>query len=170
MLEARIDDEHTIPRDEDLNDIRITVACQIVGWKWVSYLGLPMTSHPQYREARKGKQFEIRIRRLLSPFQVADRDWQKHLTDNDVRDSDGTEPLDYCYCSSGGYAWPDHKIAGQAEDILREHELFDDFLHVLTLVPRTEQEKRDPHLVSERVRLLAALSVWQQSTSPEQFD
>lgn len=79
------------------------ILTQVLGWKWVSYIDIPVRGTEGYPSA-------CRVRRLLSPKELKDPTWIQHLIKKDGRDADGTEPLDYSYCSSAGPARPPRLI------------------------------------------------------------
>jgi len=76
-----------------------TVLTQILGWKWMSYIGTPVKGTPGY----PAKQ---RVRQLFSPNQLRTAGWSEVFEQAEGREADMTEPLDYCYCSSAGPAIP----------------------------------------------------------------
>lgn len=69
-------------------------ACETLGYRWMSFVGRPTTSHPSYPQ-------EQRVRQLFSPSQLASQGWKEFLEHADGREAEGTEPLSYAYCSSG---------------------------------------------------------------------
>ena len=69
---------------------------QVLGWRWMSFVGLPTRDTAGYPKV-------MRVRQLFSPTQLEDADWLERY---DARDADGTEPRAYCYCSSVGPAVP----------------------------------------------------------------
>jgi hypothetical protein len=69
------------------------LAIRLLGWKWVTIIGIPTKDHPQYPE-------RIPVRQLLSPDQLKDPIWIGYLDRCDAQLSDGTEPLAYCNGSS----------------------------------------------------------------------
>jgi hypothetical protein len=81
------------------HDIDAELAVRLLGWKWMSFMSRPVSSHPLY-ETRQ----EIRCRQLFSPSQLADPRWSKYLAERDACEATGDEPLSYAYCSSNGPA------------------------------------------------------------------
>jgi hypothetical protein len=79
------------------HDIDAELAVRLLGWKWLSFMSRPVSSHPLY-ETRQ----EIRCRELFSPRQLASDTWVAWLKSKDARDATGDEPLSYAYCSSSG--------------------------------------------------------------------
>jgi len=79
------------------HDIDAELAVRFLGWKWMSFMSRPVSSHPLY-ETRQ----EIRCRELFSPRQLASDTWVAWLKSKDARDATGDEPLSYAYCSSSG--------------------------------------------------------------------
>ena len=70
------------------------VAEAIFGWKWMSFIGIPVKGTPGYPK-------EMRVRQLMSPKQLRMPEWERHFQLHDAREADGFEPLAYCYCSMG---------------------------------------------------------------------
>lgn len=99
--------------DSDLIEIearREAATCELtedyavkhLGWQWWSWIGTPVKGTPGYPQ-------KMRVRQLLSAKQLKEKRWSEFLADprNEARLADGTEPLDYTYCSSGCSAeWP----------------------------------------------------------------
>lgn len=80
-------------------------AVERCGWRWMAFDGMPMSSHPRYRDPDV-RQNGMRVRQLLSPEQLASESWQEHLKRNNGGPADMTEPLAYTYGSSGCSALP----------------------------------------------------------------
>lgn len=74
------------------------VAKRLFGWRWMSYVGVPIKGTPGYPK-------KCRVRDFMSPKRMADDRWQAMLRDNESRPATGDEPLAYHYCSSQG-PWP----------------------------------------------------------------
>ena len=83
------------------------LAVEFMGWKWLAYVGTPVRSHPGYPQ-------KCRIRQLHSPSMMADERWKEFFKRTEVSDADGTEPLHYSYCSSGGCSFPEYNFDGKA--------------------------------------------------------
>lgn len=81
------------------HDLTEAVLTQLLGWKWMSYVGTPVKGTPGY----PAKQ---RVRQLFSPAMLKADGWKEYLQQTEGREADMTEPLDYCYCSSNGPAIP----------------------------------------------------------------
>lgn len=76
-----------------------TVLTEVLGWKWIAFVGVPVKGTDGYPEKQ-------RVRQLFSPKQLKSKQWIKILDQNDGRPATGDEPLAYCYCSSAGPAIP----------------------------------------------------------------
>jgi hypothetical protein len=77
-------------------------AIKHLGFQWWSWIGTPVKGTPGYPN-------KMRVRQLLSPRQRKLPSWKSKLKDPqyEARPADGTEPLDYTYCSSGcSVEWP----------------------------------------------------------------
>jgi hypothetical protein len=88
--------------DHGIDELILT---KLLGWKWMSFLGMPTNDHPNYRDPdvrEKG----LRVRELFSPKQLESQGWQEYFEKHEGREADGTEPLSYRYCSSMGPARP----------------------------------------------------------------
>lgn len=82
--------------DHNLHDQILT---QVLGWKWMSYIGKPCRGTEGYPE-------DCRVRQLMSPRQLESQKWKDYFAGCEGREADGTEPLSYRYCSSVGPAMP----------------------------------------------------------------
>ena len=71
------------------------IALELFGWRWVSWIDIPIKRTPGYPKV-------CRVRQLLPPKALADKRWKEHWAQPAGRDADGSEPLAYCYCSSSG--------------------------------------------------------------------
>ena len=89
-------------KDSELNE---KIAEIYFGWKWVSYVGVPIRGTPNYPQ-------KTRVRMFLSPKQQASEAMANWVKEYDARDADGTEPLAYDYCSSHSYAVPPPHFTG----------------------------------------------------------
>lgn len=80
---------------EDLHGSELDrqVAEKVFGWKWLSWIGIPVHSAPNYP-------VQCRIRSFVSPETRANSDWIWFWEGRDVRAATGNEPLAYRYCSS----------------------------------------------------------------------
>lgn len=90
-------------------------AVKHLGWQWWSWIGTPVKGTPGYPQ-------KMRVRQLLSPRQMKSPRWSQRLTDPsyEARPADGTEPLDYTYCSSGcTVEWPPTRKV-TAESVARD--------------------------------------------------
>lgn len=131
------------------------VAIKLLGWRWMREICIPIKGTPNYPQKQP-------VREFMPPSRFKNQQWIESWNRNGwPTESDGTEPLAYCYCSSGGYDWP-----GQAGDLtlevekeLRKRNLFRKYLAVLPAIERTKEEKRRPHIVTDRIMLEAALMV-----------
>ena len=79
------------------HDINEELAIRLLGWKWVSFIGIPVRSTEGYPAKR-------RVRQLMSAKAMRDSGWQEFLEKHEGRDAVGDEPLAYCYGSSLGPA------------------------------------------------------------------
>jgi hypothetical protein len=75
------------------------LAIRLLGWKWVSFVGLPVKSSDCYPA-------NCRVRQLFSAKQLNSEDWQQFFRDSEGADATGDEPLAYSYCSSQGDDMP----------------------------------------------------------------
>lgn len=80
-------------------EIATAIIIKMLGWKWMSFIGIPTRDTEGYPEKR-------RVRELFSPKQLKSKQWIDYLSQNEGREADGTEPLSYSYCSSAGPAMP----------------------------------------------------------------
>jgi hypothetical protein len=97
---------------------REELCIRLLGWKWVSFIGIPHNEHPTYPA-------ECRVRQLLSAKQLKNKYWREMLDANDAQPATGEEPLSYRYCSSQGPARvPEFVVLveDQAEDIEEQAE------------------------------------------------
>jgi hypothetical protein len=72
------------------------ILIQVLGWKWISFIGIPIKGTEGYPK-------ECRVRQFFPPSQL--KAWKEHLEKHEGRDADGTEPLSY-YGSSQGPGIP----------------------------------------------------------------
>lgn len=70
------------------------LAIRLLGWKWVSFVGIPV-------KGTEGYPNKCRVRQLMSAAQLKNKEWQAYLQDHQGADATGDEPLAYTYCSSG---------------------------------------------------------------------
>jgi hypothetical protein len=85
-----------------MNELDEEVAKKIFGWRWMSWVGIPVKGTPGY-PAR------CRIRQFMSPDTMRNQRWLDFWNRSDVgevREATGDEPLSYCYCSSQGCEIP----------------------------------------------------------------
>lgn len=82
---------------------------KLLGWQWWAFTDVAVKSSPKYPRAERVRLF---IKKDLSPR------WEQYLNDKSAVPADMTEPLAYCYCSSGGHPMPpdlnDDKVAFNA--------------------------------------------------------
>lgn len=137
------------------------VAEELFGWKWWSYFGRPVRSHPEYPK-------EMRVRRFYPPLESLCDQWQDHFKRNPHEPAIGDEPLCYSYESMNGPHdvphFSGHRDA--CEDMEREiakrglFEKYFDFLAQQTRAKRqngTINEKKR-HFAKCEDRCLAALA------------
>ena len=67
-------------------ELREQLAIKLLGWRWISFFGVPVQSHHDYPD-------EMRVRLFVSPTAYRKAD---------DRDADGTEPLEHRYESVRG--------------------------------------------------------------------
>ncbi len=82
-----------------MSNIDQDIAETFLGWKWISYIGRPT-------KRTKGYPANMRVRVFLSRELREDAHWKAFLEVRYPGECDGTEPLAYCYCSSGGCPQP----------------------------------------------------------------
>lgn len=75
------------------------IAQHLYGWKWISYVGIPIKGTPDYPK-------QCRVRYFAPPRMLASKEWREYLSVHEVSDATGDEPLAYDYCSSAGYDLP----------------------------------------------------------------
>jgi hypothetical protein len=83
----------------DAENLELRIAESLFGWRWLSYVGRPIRSTPDYPR-------EQRVRRFFPPEAVLHKSWLKWFVENPTEPATGNEPLDYCYCSSNGPHMP----------------------------------------------------------------
>ena len=83
-------------------ELNEAVAKTIFGWRWLSWIGIPVKGTPGYPKP-------CRVRQFMSPDAMRNQRWLdfwKRPDVGEVREADGTEPLSYVYCSSQGMETP----------------------------------------------------------------
>lgn len=105
-------------------DLDHAIAEEFFCWSWVSFISIPMRSHPDYPEM-------IRVRQFVLADLAGDR-WKQFFEENDGALADGSEPLAYCYCSSVGPAFVPHfsgheSAIAELEKELRKRDLWEQF-------------------------------------------
>lgn len=75
--------------------MREELAIRLLGWKWMSFVDVPVPLTPGYPA-------KCRVRQLFSKAQLADPGWIEFLKDRSGAEATGDEPLSYSYFSSGG--------------------------------------------------------------------
>lgn len=99
------------------------------GWKWIRFKGIPIRGTPDYPK-------ETTVRLFVSPKTLASKRWKEHWNRvGGYTDADGTEPLDYCYCSSCG---PEFVPESDPEKYPAE---WKEFLKVWAMVLKREKEQ-----------------------------
>lgn len=145
------------PENRDLVE---EAAIEFLGWKWMTMLGMPMNNHPLYRDEHTRK-VGIPVRTFMSPKMLADKRWKEYLAENQAREATPEDPLAYCYCSSGGHAWPgwspQSDVVADVEKELKNRNLFDAYILELAAIEVIDGETR--HRPSMRQCLLASLNV-----------
>jgi len=81
------------------HDFTERICEEMLGWKWMSFVGTPVRGTDGYPA-------KCRVRQFLSPKSLKSAGWQEYLAENDGREATGDEPLAYCYCSSCGPECP----------------------------------------------------------------
>lgn len=126
-------------------------AVEHLGFRWWSWIGHPVKGTPGYPQI-------MRVRQLLSPEQLASKSWREFLDDpaNEARPADGTEPLDYTYCSSGcTVVMPTRTV--HAYDIVEQ-----DVPRLLAEVQRLQSERR---LAVDMLREIHRIINWHGHTT-----
>ena len=140
------------------------IAEEFFGWKWMSSLGKPTKGHPDYYGDN------IRVRRFHPPESLTSKDWKAYWAKHDGREADGTEPLDYCYCSSAGQASVphysgDHSAVSALEKELRKRKFWSNYrmqLWAQVIQADTDGKDIDEERLADadcRTRCIAALAV-----------
>lgn len=73
------------------------LAIRLLGWKWISFVGIPVRETPSYPK-------KTRVRQLFSKSQLEGKDWEEFARKYEAKEATGEEPLAYSYCSSQGPA------------------------------------------------------------------
>lgn len=82
--------------DDEREKLNQLIAVEVFGWRWISFVGVPVRGSPGYPK-------KCRIRRFVSPELLVSERWMKHFERvGGYSDAVGDEPLDYSYCSSQG--------------------------------------------------------------------
>lgn len=68
---------------------------EMMGWRWLSFVGRPVRSTPSYPK-------ECRVRQEFPPESQLSQRWLDYLAELKAAPSVGDEPLAYCYESSMG--------------------------------------------------------------------
>ena len=76
------------------HDLDEELAIRLLGWKWMSFVSIPVKGTPGYPA-------QCRVRQLMSAKQLKMKEWQRALDETEGREATGDEPLAYTYCSSG---------------------------------------------------------------------
>lgn len=88
------------------------IAKEVHGWKWIAYWSRPVRGSPGYPE-------KCVVRLFVPPSLLADSRWVRFFDEaGGYTDANGTEPLDYCYCSSGGSPIPP-SLTGPLRDVAK---------------------------------------------------
>lgn len=77
------------------HDMHEELAIRLLGWKWVSFVGIPVRGTDGYPTP-------CRVRQLFSKEQIERETFKTWLRDNQGANASGLEPLSYAYCSSSG--------------------------------------------------------------------
>jgi len=99
------------------------IATGMFGWKWIAYDdGIPVKGTPGYPK-------RCRVRILMSPETRRKKDWKDFLSTRNASEATGSEPLDYCYCSSKGYevfpnytGWQDPLVLERAKRLWKRRD------------------------------------------------
>ena len=76
------------------HDMAEELAIRLLGWKWMSFVGVPV-------KGTEGYPNKCRVRQLMSAAQLNGKEWREYFRDHEGADATGDEPLAYTYCSSG---------------------------------------------------------------------
>lgn len=144
------------------SNLDYAIDAEFFGGKWVAYFGCPMRSESDYPRKRMVRQF-------MSAKMLATTGWQEYLAANLGRDTDGSEVLAYCYCSSQPVYEPPH-YSGHAAAIadlekeLRRRKLWDAYRTQLwvQLTQQTDDLAIDESRLADadcQTRCVAALAV-----------
>lgn len=129
------------------------IAIKLMGWKWMTFHGIPVKGAPGYPE-------ECTVKQLFTPEALANPKWQEIFTG----EATGQEPLSYTYCSSGFNAatvpnyFEDMKACELIEARLKSLGLINLFQTELERVERTRAEKKHEWRPSPRMLCVAALA------------
>lgn len=139
------------------------IAEEFFGWRWMAHRGIPIRGTEGYPRKRM-------VRRFHSPDTITSGRWKEYWKRTEGRLADGTEPLDYSYCSSAGPEIVPHfsgDIGAVAilERDLQDRFLWDDYRKQLQ-VQMSRQSAEDP-IIDERLiatadcetRCIAALAI-----------
>lgn len=81
------------------SDLDFVIACELFGWKWMAYHGIPI-------KGTAGYPAKCRVRQCFPKESQENTDWQQYLATWEGAPATGEEPLAYAYCSSQGPAMP----------------------------------------------------------------
>jgi len=136
------------------------IAEELFGWKWWSWVGIPIRGTPGYPT-------KTRVRQFVSPEQLADKRWEKFLEASEGAPATGDEPLDYSYCSSQGGEWVPHfsghlNACAEMESELEKRGLAESYLehlrNYIEQVDGSEPTANRIHRAQPQERCMAALA------------
>lgn len=98
----------------DSAQLDAAIAEKFFGWAWVSFIGRPVRSHPDYPK-------EVRVRRFFSRSSRSDDRWTAFIADKKASFFVAEDvPLAYCYCSSCGPQLVPHYSGDEAAAVTME--------------------------------------------------
>lgn len=134
------------------------IAEEFFGWRWLTHVGIPTRSAPNYPEKRP-------VRRFFPPDSELNKQWFAHFERVPHEPSKGDEPLCYCYCSSNGPHLVPH-FSGHANAIqkleaeIERRGIMDDYLGQLAAQAGCEVEETAKLMRATcEQRCIAALAV-----------
>ena len=81
----------------EMRRIEAWCAEHVMGWRWYSFLSIPVKGTPGYPGT-------MRVRQFFSKAQLNNPKWQEFVDRSSVQPATGDEPLSYDYCSFGSTA------------------------------------------------------------------
>jgi hypothetical protein len=72
------------------HDMTEELCIRLLGWKWMSFVGIPTRDTECYPN-------KCRVRQFFSPTQLKDKHWNEFLSENEGHKAIGTEPMHAAY-------------------------------------------------------------------------